>query len=240
MIKEAYERHFNLRESRGDEMEVHVSDLAKCRRATHDRRAGNEQIAPDADTRRKWDMGLDFEDRVAKVLCELSRFSIEHNPIVSLEVDGVNIVGHVDFVCRSMDKIEDDFIVEVKTTTFYPRQLGKKRVRIPPTATEVMIEHRIQAASYAMALNIEQFVIFTACRESGMTAEHWYRTADYREIVLQNAREVVKETAPGAPLPPAVPPPWTFNKAGESWACKYCANSRCEKNVNPAALAVPA
>jgi hypothetical protein len=239
MIKEAFERAFAARESRGDELSLHVSDLAKCRRATHDRRSGNEQIPPDADTRRKWDMGLDFEDRVGEVLAQIPGYVIEHNPIVSLDVDGESIVGHVDFVCRAIDQKDEDFVIEVKTTTFFPKQVGKKRLRVPPTASEVMIEHRIQAAAYCMALGIEKFSIIVCCRESGMMAEHQYRTRDYRDLVHQNARESVAQTDPNAPLPPAVPPLSTFNKQGESWACRYCSNSRCEKNENPAALAVP-
>lgn len=238
MIRELYAKHFSERVSDRDNISLHVSDLGDCSRAVWARRNGKDLLSHDDDTQRKFDMGNDVEDRVGAVLSELEEYAVERQYVHDLEIRGDHAEGHSDFVCRSLIDPSQSFIVEVKSTTFYPKVVGKKRVRVAPTASEVQWHYRLQAASYALEQGFARFVLVIVCRESGMMAEHWYKTADYADAVRAALKEKALLTRVGAPMPDAAPPAESFNYKGESWRCKYCPFTACERNENPAALAV--
>lgn len=221
MLLELIDAYYNVKEDRSPE-ELHVSDLAACKRAVHARRSGEPLIPFDTPTRVKFDLGNAVEDLAAKWF--IAAMAFERGVVVDL--DGIE--GHVDFV-------GPDSVIEVKSTTFFPTMdpRTKKRIRIAPT--EAQHHYRIQAAAYALALGKPRFCVLIVCRDSGLIAEIWHRAVDYAEEITQLVREYTRETHPSQPAPPAEPPEHIAK-----WACKYCRVSSCERNANEAAMMVPA
>ncbi len=240
MIREIYDKHFAERISERDDVALHVSDLGDCSRAVWARRNGKVQLTNDSDTLRKFDMGLDIEDRVGAALRMLDDYVIVAQHVHDLEIRGASAEGHSDFICRHMTDHSKSFIVEVKSTTFYPKQVNGKRTRVAPKPDEVQWHYRLQAASYALEQGFTRFCVLVICRESGMMAECWYKTEDYADEVRKMLAEKYALTKVGAPMPEANPPIQSLKRDGTSWRCRYCKFSACENNVNPAALEVAA
>jgi hypothetical protein len=234
MIREAYSRLLSQRPNRGDESELHVSDLSDCARAVWARRNGKILLQNNEDTLRKFEMGFDVEDRVGSVLDTLEDYTIERGVVHRLG----EAKGHSDFVARHKTDASQDFVCEVKSTTFYPKQVNGKRIRVEPKRSEVQWHYRVQATAYAIEQNIGKVCIVIVCRESGMMGEYWFTTDDLADVVGRELEEKAKLTAIGAPMPPPAPPVESYNWKGESWRCKFCKFSACEENKNPDALEV--
>ena len=218
---------------RGDEAEPHVSDLFGCLRATWARRAGHDLVPFDDDTLTKFAIGNAIEDAMVKRLGSLGALNLELRRDVVVNLGG--LVGHVDYVLEHCDfpEVPERYVVEVKTTTFYPTfdKVTKKRVRSAPS--EAQQHYLIQAAAYALALKADWFCVLVICRESGMMAEFWHRAEGFRAEVLRLAGEVMAQTNPAAPMPAAEPP-----QSIASWACRYCRFVACERNENVTAQAM--
>lgn len=236
MIREAYDKHFSERIHDRDDLALHVSDLADCSRAVWARRNGKVRLPHNADTQRKFDMGLDIEERVGKVLANMNDYVCEHGLVHELEISGASAEGHSDFFMRHVSDASLNFIVEVKSTTFYPVTVNGKKSREIPRIEKTSWHYRIQAASYALERGCPRFCMIIICRESGMMAEHWFDTVDYANDVRKALKEKYALTGVGAPMPPAEPPKESYNAKGKSWRCSYCPLASCEKNENPAAL----
>ncbi|SRR5258708_243255 len=234
MIKELYHKEIFTRVDDRDNTILHVSDLADCSRAVWAKRNGKAMEPFDDSTRRKFDMGIDMEERVGKALDLLEGHEVERQHVHHLG----DAEGHSDFLVRHKTEPKRSFVVEVKTTTFYPKMVAGKRTRVEPKADEVQWHYRIQAAAYALECGFPRFCVVIVCRESGMMAEYWYETADYANYVVDALAEKTALTQVGGPMPPAEPPKESYNYKGESWRCKYCSYSACEKNENSAALEV--
>jgi len=234
MIRELYHQEIASRVNDHDGTALHVSDLSDCSRAVWARRNGIVMEPYNDDTYRKFDMGLDAEERVGKVLDRLTGYVIERQHVHHLG----DSIGHSDFLAVCLADPQKSFVVEVKTTTFFPKMINGKRTRVEPKKEEVQWHYRIQAASYALDVNFPKFVLIIICRDSGMMAEHEYNTEDYREYVEEMLAEKANLTKLGDPMPPASPPKETFNHKGKSWRCSYCSFSACEKNENASMLEV--
>jgi len=232
MIRELCHKEISLRADDRDNTALHVSDLSDCSRAVWAKRNGQALEPFNDDTRRKFDMGIDLEERVGRALDLLEDYVIvrqyEHHLGVA--------IGHSDFICRHKTNPKHSFVVEVKSTTFYPKLVNGKRFRVPPKKDEVQWHYRLQAAAYALEQKFTKFVLVIICRESGMLAEHWYDTKDYEDAILAALDEKTGLTAVGDPMPAAEPPAYAYNAKGKNWRCSYCTFSTCEKNENPAAL----
>lgn len=236
MIREAYAKYIAAEIDNRDNTVLHVSDLADCSRAVWAKRNGKALEPFNDDTIRKFHMGLDIEERVGKSLAMLENFEVERQYVHRLGAT----IGHSDFLARCKTDPNRSFVLEIKSTTFYPKLVNGKRTRVAPKESEVQWHYRLQAAAYAMSVDFSRFCIFIVCRESGMVAECWYKTEDYRDAVTTALEEKVALTGIGDPMPPAEPPIETYNAKGVSWRCNYCSFSACEKNENPAALEVAA
>lgn len=241
-------------DKRGDEEHPHVSDLAACDRETWARRNGKELLGHNAATRMKFALGNATEDAIALALgskmlegWELYRnvrvaLRIEEGELRGRELDEDEqplegeIVGHADYVLRN-EKTGGVTVVEVKSTTFYPRRnpaTGKSE-RIPPT--EAQYHYRLQCASYAVGVGAAAFAVLVVCRDSGLMVEFWHRTDAYVPELLIRVQQVLARTRKDAPMPAAEPPPYAETKNG-NWRCTYCRYWACERNNNAQAMVV--
>jgi hypothetical protein len=222
-------------DQRGDEEFAHVSDLSFCRRKTWLRRTGEPQIATaDTKMRLKWAIGNAVEDHVLGALghsLEGDGWRLERDVRVALDAAGngrilasidrpkINeVVGHLDGLLIRND---DLVVLETKSTSFL-------RGRIPDTPSAWYVS---QAAAYAVATGAERFAVFIVCRESGRIAEFWFETANHRDAVLSDVRDVLTNTDPLAHEPEAAP------RFG--FECKYCPAASCPQNTNPANDHIP-
>jgi hypothetical protein len=225
------------REDSRDHDVLHGSDLSKCAREVWARRNHKPKVRADDNTWRKWNYGLDFEKRVMDAIYARPEYAagelLVNYQMTVVSFMGGEILGHPDFILEYKGEKQ---VIEVKTTTFFPKQINGKRVRIPDK--DAMLSYRIQAAVYAMAVQAPTFRVIVCCRESGMMKEYVYNTADYVSLVLSRYKLMTETTAQGMPEPVKEQPMAdTFNvRDGKSWACRYCAHALCERNENPSAL----
>lgn len=205
--------------SRGDELLTHVADLTTCLRAVSYRRRG---MTPEPYTPKdlaKFALGHAFEQLTAKTLNEAG-YETQQN----VECSGFGLdVGHPDII------LDRNLLIETKTTTagpVYPKS-DKERVGQP---RPVSAHHAIQAATYALMLDLPRAVVYVAHYGFEVTeVQHEIRPENYREQVEMLAREVVALTGPEMPIPPAQPKPENVVPYDE---CGYCHWRMCERNPN--------
>ncbi len=189
---------------RGDEHLTHCVDLYGCDRATWYRRKGLRPFPFTKDKLAQFAIGHGYEAAVRETLFDAG---------LDLEPDGLEVAyrglaGHPDIV------VKGKVVIEVKTT----------ELRTPKP--EVSPHYAIQAAFYALALNVRRAIVLV--KHAGSHAETTYEVdpEDWREAIEDRAMEIIQLTDPSAPLPPAEP--------GElaPWGCRYCDYRQCERNPN--------
>lgn len=248
-------QHFaDANDERSDERHAHVSDLVACDREVWARRNGKDLLPHTAATRIKFALGNAAEDTLAIALQSkiADGWELLRNVRVALCVDGDElkgrilahgeepredeIVGHADYVLRNPAS-NTVTVVEVKSTTFFPRRNAAtgKMERLPPT--EAQYHYRMQCAAYAFGVGARAFGVLVVCRDSGIMAEFWYRTEDYVPELLMRAKSVLAYTSAHVTMPPAQPPPYADGKNG-NWRCAYCRFWECERNTNQQAMVV--
>jgi hypothetical protein len=229
----AFEAHFAAIEKRGDEDLAHVADLYGCDRATWARRSGVEMIPHNNDTLTKFALGNAVEDFARKAFVEnLPGWTVTSGDVVDLPgTYGTNLRGHLDLLATNDADPRQKFVIEVKSTTFFPRKdkFGKY-VRVAPD--EARYHYRLQAAGYACAVGAPWFAIVVVCRESGMRVIFYERSRVLFDDVRRRAREVAAITDPSKPEPAAEPPAHAEGRNG-NWMCKFCGYAACERNANP-------
>lgn len=205
---------------RGDEALTHVADLTTCLRAVAYRRRG---VKPDAFTQRdlaKFAIGHGYEYELAQTLADAGH-TVEQN----IEASGFGIdVGHPDLV------VDGQLLVEAKTTdggVNYPKA-DRERAGQPKG---VSAHHAIQAATYALMLELPKAVVIVKHAGIGDRGHeevaHEVEPESYRAIVEALALDVVTQTGPEMPLPPAEPKPRDIVEYDE---CGYCRYRVCERN----------
>ena len=220
------------KDKRGDERFAHVSDSFGCDLATWARRRGEPMLPHTPETLVKFAMGNAVEKMVADAVREKYPGDSSHNlriawnpatgECVELAADAEPkpgfMIGHLDV------ELEDDQqVLEIKSTVFY----GNKRPAEPS-------EHYVtQASTYATARKAKKFAVVIVDRASGAMVTFWFDAADFYVEATGRALEVLANTDPEVPVPPA-PNPRT------NWACSYCDYGACSLNKNKAKGMVPA
>ena len=198
-----------------------MADLTTCLRAVAYRRRGVVPEPYTANDLAKFALGHGYEYSTAKTLREAG-----HEVQENVEVGGFGLdVGHPDLI------VDRELLWEGKTTIAgpnYPKS-DKERAGQP---REVSTHHAIQAATYALMLDLPRAVVGVLhygfeCTE----VTHDVNPEDYREIIEERARAVVALTGPEMPIPPAEPPP---SDIVEYDVCGYCRFHQCEKNPHHA------
>lgn len=202
---------------RGDELLTHISDNTTCLRAVAYRRRGVIPEPYTANDLAKFAIGHAFEQHVGKTLHEAG-----HEVQEGVECSGFGLdIGHPDII------LDRELLIETKTTTAgvnYPKS-DKERVGQP---REVSAHHALQAAAYALALDLPRAVVYVAhLGFEVVEAQHEIVPEDYRDQIEMLAREVIALTGPEMPLPPAVPKPENIVPYDE---CGYCRFRVCTRN----------
>jgi hypothetical protein len=205
---------------RGDEALTHVADLTTCLRAVAYRRRGVNPAPHTARELAKFAIGHGYERELADTLRAAG-----HDVQQDVEVSGFGIdVGHPDLI------VDRQLLVEAKTTdggATEPKSAGA-RAGMPKG---VSVHHAIQAAAYALMLDVPKAVVIVKHAGIGDRGHeevaHDVDPEAYRDQIEMLAREVVALTGPEMPLPPAEPKPQNVVPYDE---CGYCRYRVCERN----------
>jgi len=191
---------------RGDELDAHCADLWSCLRATWYRRQGLQPAPFSREKLAQFAIGHGYEQEVAGTLQDAGIDAEQ-----GLRVSFLGLTGHPDIVIYAGDT-SSDTVIEVKTT-----ELVSPKDDVSP-------HYAIQAAFYALALNIPRAVVLVKHAKSHAEVVYSVDPEDYRDLIERRAAEVIEATAPGAPMPPMEP--------GElaPWGCRYCSWVRCARN----------
>jgi hypothetical protein len=91
------------------------------------------------------------------------------------------------------------------------------------------VHHAVQASAYALALGIPRAIVLVKHAGAKGGRGHLETTYEvnpegYRALIEERALEILEDTVPGAPIPPADP--------GElaPWGCSYCDWQMCSRN----------
>lgn len=243
LVEDAFTAMLAAQVDSWDNEALHASDMGKCARELWARRNGHAMIGVNNDTERKFQLGRDVEEYVAKAL-----IGAGYHVLRNLSVPG--FVGHPDIVITDALGKKYLEVIEVKSTTFYPVMVNGKRTRVPEPRDRVKTEHKLQACTYAWRLGLPTFRLVIVCRESGMMAEHVFKTSDYVGQLEAEIDRLSTLTAVGVPDPGTLfdmdsddiynlIPKYSFNvKTGASWKCSWCSYGACERNSNPEALVI--
>lgn len=188
---------------RGDELLTHFSDVWTCLRAVYMRRNGYEPRPYTADELAKFQVGHDFEHGVARTLREAGHKVVEGLDVAAFGLDS----GHPDLI------VDDELALETKTTD----------ARKPKDT--VSKHHAVQVSMAALALKLPRAAVLVKHAGSHIETAYPVEPEGYRALIEERAAQVVAQTAPGQPMPPAVPsdiPPYD--------ECQYCRFSACERN----------
>lgn len=218
---------------RGDELAHHVADLSGCARETWARFKGL-QAPLDADTARKFEMGIDCENRiVAKLLRDYPDLRLGLRVALWIGLEGLieakivpddyeplsyEFIGHPDGVT-------DDAVIEIKSTEFLIARSTWERI-VPVAPEQLLWGYKMQAAAYALALCRPRAIIIEQCRVTGMETVVEFDPATMRADVMARMRSLIKLT-PSSPKPEPTLHESTINqKTKQSWLCKYCRFSK--------------
>jgi hypothetical protein len=213
---------------RGDELAHHVAHLSGCDREKYGGYKG--WLVPfDADTARKFEMGIDIENRIiAKLIRDYPDIQLGLRVALWLglesEIEGkivtddykprpYEIIGHPDGVT-------DDAVIEVKSTEFLIAPKTWERI-VPTQPEQLPWGYKMQAAAYAIALCRTRAIIIQQCRVSGKESVIEFDPRSMLADLKARIRATIKITPSGA-LPEPTLHESTINAKGLSWLCKYC------------------
>lgn len=228
-------------DDRGDERYAHVSDLYGCDACTWARRRGLPLIPHDHATRLKFAGGRGVEDAIAIELAAALKpegWDLVRDVRVALGVtfdfagsgtapvalrgrvigpeetpEADELIGHLDYLLVHEDGSRR--VVEVKS-------LPTRR----KDNQDLQWRHAMQAAAYALALDIPEFAVLAVYRADMSIAEHWQGAEGWRAQVLARAAQVLERTAPSNEGPPDA-------EQVEPWLSRYCRWPDCPHSTNP-------
>ena len=148
---------------RDDEEKPHISDLYGCDRATWYRRNGYKPEPFTAEKLAQFAIGLGYEMEVGDTLAAAG-----YTVTIGDTVEYLGLTGHPDIVVWDNEKPETrKLLIEVKTT-----DLQKPKDTVSP-------HYAVQAAAYALALNIPDAVVLVKHAQDA-----------HRDAVLSQARRL--------------------------------------------------
>lgn len=200
---------------RGDEHQLHVSDLGKCRRAIWYRR--NSAEATINPVRLNMEHGFWIEEGLGKILNGLEKqgWEVTHHAEIIGGTPDKPIIGHLDHTVYHPGKnllavVEDKSRRYVAAADWdFPR-----------------IDHRLQSAGYSVfhEPQAQFFGIIQWCNTSSKAKITWFETAPWVPIVYSLYNELSITTKKGAPFPLPAYPEMPYK------TCDYCDYRQCEFN----------
>ena len=173
---------------RDDEEQPHISDLYGCDRATWYRRNGYKPEPFTAEKLAQFAIGLGYEMEVGDTLAAAG-----YTVTIGDTVEYLGLTGHPDIVVWDKDQPETrKLLIEVKTT-----DLQKPKDTVSP-------HYAVQAAAYALALNISDAVVLVKHAKTHIETQYYLKPEGYRAMIEERAHEIHDRTTPGEVMPPAV------------------------------------
>ncbi len=206
-------------EPRGDELELHASDVSGCRYATALRIGGSPTMPRDEASKGVFALGHAVEALLTDAFAPLRAdgWTVTRGR----EVNYRGIVGHIDY---DLEREGMKIVVDVTTTK--------------AKTTDYKMTHALKSAVYALAIGAPMFAEVVCRLGFGTLADaqwHWFSTADYAPRIEAAIDELLALRAAGAKgeLPVCEPPP------GEQWRCRAYCDALCPRNDRLALAEIP-
>jgi CRISPR/Cas system-associated exonuclease Cas4 (RecB family) len=226
MISEILARARRASQDR-DPLRPAVSDLFGCDRSTWYRRNGYKQPEVDDGTLRKFDLGHAIEGQIVSRLREAGAH-VRTGFVIALRVqDGTLIARRIESDDEpDQDEISghpDALVARADGGTLLEVKSSDVR-KIEPTCKP---HYALQAAAYALGTHAKRCIVHLTHTALYLKDEKEYEI-DHEALrgrVTERVVQVLERTAPGAPIPPAIP-----ERESAAYACKYCPWAQCVAN----------